>query len=102
MTRSFTLLALLLTSSLAVAAEADNIQLRGSLDNCRIRFELQKVGHVAFIGGSITEMNGYRPMVCEMLKKRFPETEFEFTAAGIASTCSTTGAMRLQLSLIHI
>jgi len=100
MTRCLTLLALLLTSSLAGAAEADNIQLRGSLDNCRIRFELQKVGHVAFIGGSITEMNGYRPMVCEMLKKRFPETEFEFTAAGIASTCSTTGAMRLQSDVL--
>jgi lysophospholipase L1-like esterase len=93
-------LAILLISSTVVAAESDNIQLRGSLDNCRIRFELQKVGHVAFIGGSITEMNGYRPMVCEMLQKRFPNTDFEFTAAGISSTCSTTGAMRLQSDVL--
>ena len=100
MTRLFATVALLLTSTLAFAAKADNIQLRGSFDNCRIRFELQKVGHVAFIGGSITEMNGYRPMVCEMLKERFPKTEFEFTAAGISSTCSTTGAMRLQSDVL--
>jgi len=78
-----------------------NVRLRGSLENARIRFETQKRGHVAFIGGSITEMNGYRPLVCEMLKKRFPETEFTFTAAGIASTCSTTGAFRLREDVLN-
>ena len=72
-----------------------NVQFRGSLNNSRIRFQNQKQGHVAFIGGSITEMDGYRPMVCDSLKKRFPETEFTFTDAGISSTCSTTGAFRL-------
>jgi lysophospholipase L1-like esterase len=100
MIRALSILTILLTSTAVFAAESDNIQLRGSLDNCRIRFELQKVGHVAFIGGSITEMNGYRPMVCELLQKRFPETEFEFTAAGISSTCSTTGAMRLSSDVL--
>jgi len=72
-----------------------NVNFRGSLDNSRNRFQNEKKGHVAFIGGSITEMNGYRPMVCENLKRRFPETEFTFTDAGISSTCSTTGAFRL-------
>ncbi len=51
---------------------------------------------MAFIGGSITEMNGYRPMVTAYLKKRFPKTKFKFTDAGISSTCSTTGAFRLE------
>jgi len=72
-----------------------NIHLRGRLDNCRIQFARAKTGHVAFIGGSITEMNGYRPMVCQMLPKKFPDTKFTFTDAGISSTCSTTGAFRL-------
>jgi pimeloyl-ACP methyl ester carboxylesterase len=72
-----------------------NVQFRGSLNNSRVRFQNHKQGHVAFIGGSITEMNGYRPMVCESLERRFPETEFTFTDAGISSTCSTTGAFRL-------
>ncbi|MDR2441116.1 MAG: GDSL-type esterase/lipase family protein [Planctomycetaceae bacterium] len=56
--------------------------------------------HVAFMGGSITEMNGYRPMVCEMLQKRFPETRFTFTAAGLSSTCSMTGAFRLEQDVL--
>jgi len=72
-----------------------NVCLRGSLANCRLRFERERKGHVAFIGGSITEMNGYRPMVMAILKRRFPDTAFTFTDAGIASTCSNTGAFRL-------
>jgi lysophospholipase L1-like esterase len=77
-----------------------NINLRGSLDNCRIKFEKEKRGTVAFIGGSITEMNGYRPMVCDLLKRRFPGTEFKFVDAGIASTCSTTGAFRVESDVL--
>jgi len=80
----------------SVPADCKNVKFRGSLENSRIVFEKTGKGHVAFIGGSITEMDGYRPMVCEDLKKRFPKTEFTFTAAGIASTCSTTGAFRLK------
>ena len=72
-----------------------NIQRRGALANARLRFEREHKGHVAFIGGSITEMNGYRPMVMDVLKRRFPDTAFTFTDAGIASTCSNTGAFRL-------
>ena len=45
---------------------------------------------MAFIGGSITQMNGYRPMVSEWLQQRFPDTKFEFINAGIG-TCSHTG-----------
>ena len=77
-------------------AFGENVQFRGSLTNSRIRFERDKKGTVAFLGGSITEMNGYRPMVCDILKKRFPATDFKFISAGIGSTCSTTGAFRMQ------
>lgn len=77
-----------------------NVHFRGNLQNFRIQFEVGKTGHVAFMGGSITEMNGYRPMVCEILKQRFPSTEFTFTNAGISSTCSTTGAFRLERDVL--
>ncbi len=77
-----------------------NVSQRSDFLNSRIRFERDQVGHVAFIGGSITEMNGYRPMVMEPLKKRFPQTEFTFTDAGISSTCSTAGAFRLNSDVL--
>ena len=57
-------------------------------------------GDVAFLGGSITEMDGYRPMVCEYLQKTFPKTEFNFVAAGISSTWSDGGAFRLETDVL--
>ena len=77
-----------------------NVSVRAGLKNARIQFTKNKTGHVAFLGGSITEMNGYRPLVCESLVRRFPGTKFTFTNAGIASTCSTTGAFRLAADVL--
>ncbi|NND98833.1 MAG: alpha/beta hydrolase fold domain-containing protein [Pirellulaceae bacterium] len=86
-----------LTGDATIATtNSPNAHLRSDLNNSRIKFQRDKRGSVAFIGGSITEMDGYRPMVTEYLQQRFPETEFTFTAAGISSTCSTTGAFRLD------
>jgi pimeloyl-ACP methyl ester carboxylesterase len=74
--------------------------LRGGLRNCRIRFAREKKGHVAFLGGSITYMDGYRPRFADWLQKQFPETEFDFINAGVSSTCSMTGAFRLQQDVL--
>ena len=89
-----------LMAAYATPAFGTNVELRGDLNNSRIQFETTKKGRVAFIGGSITEMDGYRPMVCDILKKRFPDTQFTFVNAGIASTCSTTGAFRLATDVL--
>lgn len=78
------------------ADENPNIQLRGQLVNSLSKITNDKKAHVAFMGGSITQMEGYRPLVCQWLEKKFPQTQFTFTNAGISSTCSTTGAFRLQ------
>jgi len=72
------------------------VALREGLPNSRTRFLKEKQGRVAFLGGSITEMDGWRAMVCDALEKRFPKTHFDFVDAGIASTDSTLGAFRLQ------
>ena len=93
--------ALLLTlATLHAAPFGERVQLRGSLDNSRLKFEQTGKGRVAFLGGSITEMDGYRPMVSDILKKRFPKTAFDFVNAGIASTCSTTGAFRFSTDVL--
>ena len=97
--------ALLMLSTSVVADElpavsADHYHLRGSLTNSKFVFESTQRGHVAFIGGSITEMNGYRPLMSAYLQQQFPATQFTFTAAGIASTCSMTGAFRIQRDVL--
>ncbi len=83
--------------------KSKNVHLRSHLDHSRTQFQQAKQGTVAFIGGSITEMgdHGHSGMVQEFLKARFPETEFKFVNAGIASTCSTTGAFRLTRDVLQ-
>ncbi len=73
-----------------------SVNFRGDLNNCRIKFEKEKKGRVTFFGGSITYNPGWRVMVSDYLKQRFPETEFEFINAGIPSLGSTPGAMRFR------
>jgi len=71
-------------------------ELHDGLDNCRTVFANEKRGRVVFMGGSITTMPGWRDLACNSLRKRFPETEFDFIDAGIGGTNSTLGAFRLE------
>ncbi|MEZ6015316.1 MAG: SGNH/GDSL hydrolase family protein [Planctomycetota bacterium] len=73
----------------------DYLDQRATLANCRVRFERERRGRVAFLGGSITYNSGWRDEVCAYLRARFPATEFDFVAAGIPSMGSTPGAFRL-------
>lgn len=50
---------------------------------------------VAFLGGSITEMDGFRPRVMKALRARYPQVDFTEIAAGLSSTGSDAGAFRL-------
>jgi pimeloyl-ACP methyl ester carboxylesterase len=72
------------------------VYLRSGLENSRHVFNKTEKGRVAFLGGSITQMEGWRNHVADSLRKRFPETEFDFVFAGIGSTDSTMGAFRLR------
>jgi len=75
-------------------------KMRGDLNNCRIRFEREGKGRVAFLGGSITYNPGWRDSICNYLTDRFPDTEFEFIAAGIPSMGTTPGAFRLERDVL--
>ena len=87
---------LVLVLQAGVVARADDyFELRGGLSNSRLIFERSGKGRVVFLGGSITNMQGWRELVCEELQRRFPKTEFDFANAGIPSTGSTPGAFRL-------
>ena len=74
--------------------------LRSGLKNSQHVFTHQKKGRVGFLGGSITEASGWRNHASDSLKKRFPDTEFEFVYAGIGSTDSTYGAYRLHRDIL--
>jgi lysophospholipase L1-like esterase len=56
----------------------------------------EKKATVAFLGGSITNMDGWRNLVCDDLQKKYPEVKFTFINAGIPSLGSLPHAFRLQ------
>jgi sialidase-1 len=70
------------------------------LGNSLAKFEREKEGIVAFLGGSITQNGGWRDSVCVYLQQRFPDTRFKFIPAGIASMGSTPGAFRLHRDVL--
>lgn len=87
-------------SALPEKTSSDYFIFRGSLDNSRIKFEREKVGTVAFMGGSITQNPGWRDMTKAYLQQRFPHTKFTFIDAGISSTGSVPGAFRLDAHVL--
>jgi len=75
--------------------------LRSSLANCRYQFENRKSGRVVFLGGSITFNPGWRDSVSNYLKKRYPQTVFDFINAGIPSVGSDMHGFRLEKDVFY-
>jgi sialidase-1 len=78
----------------------DYIKIRGGLANFYYAAMINKKATVAFLGGSLTHNPGWRDMVCNYLKERFPETDFHFIAAGIPSLGSLPHTFRLQQDVL--
>ncbi|TCD26170.1 SGNH/GDSL hydrolase family protein [Pedobacter psychrodurus] len=55
---------------------------------------------VAFLGGSITNMEGWRGLVRNYLNKTYPQIKFKFINAGIPSLGSLPHAFRLQRDVL--
>ena len=77
------------------------IMKRGGLDNAMHAMTVRKEATVAFLGGSITEMTGWKDFVKERLAWRFPDTMFHFIDAGISSLGSTPHAFRFEEDVLN-
>jgi len=89
-------IAILLPSQL----RAQYVNLRTLPTHAFHRFINEGHGCVAFLGGSITEMDGWRNMIQNSLRRRFPQTEFCFIDAGISSTGTTPHAFRFEQDVL--
>lgn len=75
-------------------------ELRDGLANSRLKFERERRGRIAFLGGSITAAAGWRDQVSDYFRQRFPQTEFEFVNAGVSSLGSVPHAFRLPTDVL--
>lgn len=82
-------------AAISSGAPGEYFELRDGLANSRSKFEKEKVGRIAFVGGSITYNGGWRDELMRYFRARFPETQFEFIASGIPSVGSLGHAFRL-------
>jgi sialidase-1 len=80
----------------AARAHREYFMLRKGLGNSFVKFAKEKTGRVAFLGGSITFNPGWRDTVMRYLQQRFPDTKFDFIAAGSPSLGSVPHAFRLE------
>ncbi len=75
-------------------------ELRDGLANCRIKFEREKTGRIAFLGGSITASGGWRDHTIKYFQQKYPDTKFDFISAGIGSMGSVPHAFRLERDVL--
>ena len=78
----------------------DYYKLRDGLQNARIKIEVEKKARVVFMGGSITAMAQWHRLLGESLKKKYPQTAFEFVNAGIGSMGSTPHSFRFSRDVL--
>ena len=78
----------------------DYFELRDGIANAQLKFEREKTGRIAFLGGSITAGGGWRDHTMKYFQAKFPQTKFEFIAAGIGSMGSVPHAFRLERDVL--
>lgn len=93
---------LILSISVAVSAMSQEkfIIRYGRLDNIRYHVKTAKKATITFMGGSITNMEGWRGKVCDYLTVTYPGTDFRFVNAGIPSLGSLPHAFRFEQDVL--
>ena len=93
---------LLLSMAVTVATQAQEafIVRNSNLDNVLYHIKTDKAATVTFLGGSITNMNGWRNKVCAYLTDTYPATAFRFINAGIPSLGSLPHAFRFKQDVL--
>lgn len=75
--------------------KAEEVHARMGVGNFIAKLEAGKPVTVAYLGGSITEMSGWRNMTTDWLRKTYPAAEVEEVHAAIGGTGSGLGVFRL-------
>ena len=76
------------------------LELNSGLPHFALKVKQKDSIDVAFLGGSITHMNGWRQEVMDFLIHHYPACRFRFLEAGIPSLGSVPHAFRLQTDVL--
>ena len=73
---------------------------RGGVPNALAKLKAGQTVRIAYLGGSITEANGWRPMTLAWFRSAFPQAKVEEIHAAISGTGSDYGAIRLPVDVL--
>lgn len=74
----------------------EELHIRDGIGNVMEKLNKGEAVRIAYLGGSITAANGWRPKTTEWFKKTFPNATIEEIHAAIGGTGSDLGVFRLQ------
>lgn len=74
---------------------AEKIKIRQGIGNVMKKIQAGEPVTVAYLGGSITAANGWRPKTTQWLQKTFPKAKFTEIHAAIGGTGSDLGVFRV-------
>ena len=77
------------------AVKAEEVRAREGIGNVMAKIRAGQEVTVAYLGGSITAMNGWRNKTTEWLKATYPKASFKEVHAAIGGTGSDLGVFRL-------
>lgn len=76
--------------------EVKELNIRGGLPNVMGKLKEGRNVTVAYLGGSITHQEGWRPRTLQWLQERYPDASIKGINAGVPGTGSDLGAARLN------
>ena len=100
MIKKFAWLLLSIVVAVSTQAQEQFTSRYGNLDNALYHIKTGKKATVTFLGGSITNMKGWRNEVCDYLAAAYPATSFNFINAGIPSLGSLPHAFRFEQDVL--
>ena len=80
--------------------QAKECNVRDGLGHVMAKINAGKQVKVGYIGGSITEMDGWRRLSFEWLQSQYPGCTFKHIAAGIGGTGSSLGVYRFRQDIL--
>ncbi|HWI57073.1 MAG TPA: SGNH/GDSL hydrolase family protein, partial [Bacillota bacterium] len=82
------------------ATAAEELRVRDGLPNFLVKLEAGGSVRIAYLGGSITAANGWRPKTLAWFKSQFPKAEVIEINAAISGTGSDYGACRIATDVL--
>ena len=80
---------------------AKEVQIRDGIGHVMEKIRAGKEVTVAYFGGSITSMEGWRTLSFDWLQREYPQAKFKMVDAALGGTSSSLGVFRLGADVIE-